>query len=329
MKVCTQKPVYDIEKWIRHYTKELHSDELAENTITLYSNLLGFLKTFVELSGISSIKEIDAEYLLRFLEWMEGRHAQKTGKESFFYSNTTKMTYLVILRTFFDYIEAKAEYEEDGSRFTFAYEFKEITKKRGRKAKKKKGIKHLTYDEVDRLVSYLDTQIEFRGKHYDYIHSLAVKLMLYGGLRVSECVSLLFSDLNIYYSKEGEKLIEIRLAETKSGDVQYVPMKFSHIEKEYQYLLDNRIGRDDYIISNKRFDAPIDRSNLFKKVNKIYILAGIEKEGLHILRHTSAMMLLDKVGDITYVKELLRHANIATTMVYVHRSVKQLGERVV
>jgi len=330
MKICTRKPVYDMEKWITHYVKDMRRDEMAENTITLYQRLLEHLKTFVDLSDIKSIKEIDAEYILRFLEWMEGRHAEKTGNDRFIYTNSTKMIYLLILRTFFDYIEEKAELEEDGSQFTFSYEFKEITKKRGRKAKKKREIKHLSYDEIDKLISYLDTEIEFRGRHYDYIYSLAIKLMLYAGLRVSECLSLKFGDLSIYRSKEGEEIIEIRLEDTKSGTEQYVPMKLSHIKEEYQYLLAKEVGRDQYIVSNKRFDSKLDRSNLYVKVNMIYLKAGIvDKKGLHILRHTSAMMLLDKVGDITYVKELLRHSNITTTMVYVHRSVKQLGERVV
>lgn len=329
MKICTGKPTYDIDKWVSHYVKELHREELAPNTITLYSNLLGYFKKFVTLSNIASIKEIDAPFILRFIEWMEGRYAEKTKREHFFYTNTTKMTYLVILRTFFDYIESKAELEADGTRFTFAYEFKEIAKKRGRKAKKKREIKHLTYDEVDRLISYLETEMEFRNRHYDYIYSLAIKLMLFGGLRVSEALSLRFSDLSIYRAKDGERIIEMRLEDTKSGSEQYVPMKFSHIEKEYGYLLAKEIGKDNYIVANKRFDTPLDRSNLYAKANQIYLRAGIEKKGLHILRHTSAMMLLDKVGDITYVKELLRHSNINTTMVYVHRSVKQLGEKVV
>jgi len=72
----------------------------------------------------------------------------------------------------------------------------------------------------------------------------------------------------------------------------------------------------------------MSRYNLYRKVNTYYRAVGIKKTGLHILRHTSAMMLLDKTGDITYVQELLRHVNIATTNIYAKRSVKQLSKKI-
>lgn len=53
--------------------------------------------------------------------------------------------------------------------------------------------------------------------------------------------------------------------------------------------------------------------------------AGIRKEvGIHSLRYSFAMHLLDKGTDIRYIKDLLGHFNLKTTERYLHVSKKQL-----
>jgi site-specific recombinase XerD len=44
--------------------------------------------------------------------------------------------------------------------------------------------------------------------------------------------------------------------------------------------------------------------------------AKIDKKGVHILRHTFAKTLVSKNINLSTIKDLLGHENIATTMIY-------------
>lgn len=326
MKLCTNSITKDISRWVNSYIKTLHRDEMAENTIAMYESVLerfsGYIKT--SMKG-KKITDINSDVILEFIEHIEQEHGSP-------YSTTTRSLYILIIKLFFvDFIESKADLLPDGTQYTFKREFDDIITPRGRKAKKRVKFKHLGEDEVVNLLDYLDTQIEQKGNHYDYVYALSIRLMLYGGLRVSEMLQLKLDDLEI--DKE-RGIVEVRLLETKSGEEQYVPIRLSYIERELSYLISfAKISKIDkstaYLFSSKRMDKPMTRHNLYRKVNLLYKKVGISKSGLHILRHTSAMMLLDKTGDITYVQALLRHASINTTTVYAKRSVKKLGEHIV
>lgn len=327
MKVCTGKPQYDINKWIKHYIAFLEREEMAINTMATYERVLHSLSLFVAKANLNSIKEIDTLFIQDFIIDLERQYKQRMDRVDVRFTETTKRLYIVILKLMFDYIDENAEIDADGTMYSFANEFSSLTKrKRGRKARaKNKSVKYLYSEEVTNLLDYLDRKIEERGGHYDYIYSLAVRLMLFGGLRVSEALSLKKKDIVV-----SQEMVELHLVNTKSGTDQFVPVKLAHLEKEISYIFSLGDNRDEYLVADRALVKPLDRSNLYRRVNSIYGNAGIkEKKGLHILRHTSAMMLLEKTSDITLVQQLLRHSNISTTSIYTHRDMKQLSRKIV
>jgi len=53
---------------------------------------------------------------------------------------------------------------------------------------------------------------------------------------------------------------------------------------------------------------------------------NIRNRGLHIFRHTCAMQLYRKTGNLLVLKETLRHSDIKTTMIYAHAEKRDIAE---
>ncbi len=77
--------------------------------------------------------------------------------------------------------------------FTYEKEFKGLIPKN--KSKRKK-LKYLNDENVEKLLNYLEDNLN-ENKHYSYIHSLGIKLMLFAGLRISEVLNLKLEDIYI------------------------------------------------------------------------------------------------------------------------------------
>ena len=330
MKLCTRKPAKDVSKWLKKYFRQLDHDEATENTFKIYSRILdSFYGYVLNDKDIESIKEIDSDYILDFVDSLEDQYRERENNNALHFSTSTTLLYIMVLKGFFSFIEDKVGVEEDGTKFTFQNEFKHLTKKKSKRNKKRREnrLKYLDSDEITNLIDYLDYMIESRGSYYDYIHSYVIKLMLFGGLRVSEALGIRFKDMTL---SEDNTIIRIVLPDTKSQEQQTVPVRLSHLEQEFIYI--NNLPhkeKNTYIFTTKNNISCIDRSNLYRAVNRIYEKAGVDKKGLHILRHTAAMLLLDGAKDVSLVKDLLRHSDISTTMIYVNRTAKQLEEKII
>ncbi|CAA6807308.1 MAG: Unknown protein [uncultured Sulfurovum sp.] len=320
MKICTKKPLYDIQKWAKKWFRT--NEELADNTTEVYQRVIylfiEYISIQVDNKALSSIKNINEDFILDFIEWLEDN-----SEDVVQFSSSTKILYLVILKSLFRYIEKRAEHEGDGTIFTWDKEFEDILKiKKNRRGSSK--LKYLDDSDIVNLLDYLSQMLEpENAKYYNYIYSFAIKMMMYGGFRVSELLNIRLKDIVF----KGETF-EVELTETKSNIVQYVPVREKYVLKELNYIRGHKLP-NQFIFSSLTGTSRMNRSNLYRKVNSILKAAGVDKKGLHILRHTSAMLLLEKNGDVSLVKQLLRHADISTTMIYVNRSTKQLGEKIV
>ena len=86
-------------------------------------------------------------------------------------------------------------------------------------------------------------------------------------------------------------------------------------------------GYDGYVVHNDNFKS-ISSKTLWQRFNKLLKGAGVERCGLHSLRHTCATLLYERTGgDIKFVSNQLRHKDAGfTARTYVHQSDKRTKE---
>jgi integrase/recombinase XerD len=140
-------------------------------------------------------------------------------------------------------------------------------------------------------------------------HKLLISLCYGCGLRCAEVRNLRIGDVDTLRA-----MIHVRQGKGKKDRI--LPMgtmlargisKYIDAEKPQLYLFE---GHDGNVYSQRGAQWAI--SQAVKK-------AGIAKEvSLHTLRHTYATHLLEQGLNILTIKELLGHAHIETTMIYLH-----------
>lgn len=296
----------DIERWLKSYRRNLKYSDRSKNTLSTYERILTKFQLFIdEQDLVKGMKDMNKEFFLDFVE-----HCEENSKRGVF-SKKTKQLYTSVLKSFFVYIS-----DNNDEFHTYENEFKILPKG----SNKEKKVKYLSDDEVEKITDYLDDMRLNRGTYYDHIYALGIKLMLFGGLRISEVLNVKLGEITVsdLVDEKGNKdIYEVHLPETKSGDEQTGLIKIEDIEGELEYFR-NRISRDEHIFQSAKKNTLIHRSNFYVGVRTIMANAGVNKKGLHIYRHTCAMQLYRKSKDIMVTKEKLRHSDIKTTMIYAH-----------
>ena len=96
-----------------------------------------------------------------------------------------------------------------------------------------------------------------------------------------------------------------------------------------EHIEDNRLGVSSYLIAGGKKGRPITRQAIYKFVKRLAKSAEIDKEiGTHTFRRTRATHLLNKGVDVAKVSKFLRHAKLATTMVYLDIAIDGLRESI-
>ncbi|CAA6815445.1 MAG: Unknown protein [uncultured Sulfurovum sp.] len=304
----------DYQRWLKSYFRNAKHREVSKNSMIIYKRVFSKLEDFIKEQGdTNKLSEIDKEFILSFLEYYEEN--SKTG----YFSTKTKTLYISVLKSFFIYIS-----DNNDDFYTYEKEFKGILPKKANKTKK---VTYLNDYDVDKLVTYLNADLN-EEKHYSYIHSLGIKLMLFSGLRVSEVLSLKLENIQISDLKNNENekdFYEIHLLDTKSKEEQTALIKRELIGQEIAYFKELN-SDNEFIFKAKEAKNPINRSNFYVSISNIMQNLNIKKKGLHILRHTCAMQLFRKTGNLLVLKETLRHSDIKTTMIYAHAEKRDIAE---
>lgn len=267
-------------KYVEDYLLFLKTEKkLGDNTINSYMlDLEDFFKTF---NG--SIESCTKKDILAYISYINGLEVSTVNR------------HISSLKSFFNYLVDESIIKVSP--------MEEVSSLKS----PKKLPKYLSISEVNKLLNIpLNSEFDYRNK-------AMLELMYATGLRVSELVSIEYSNIDfensiIRINGKGKKERIIPLGEVAS---YYLKVYLS----DYRSKLLKRNTYNQVFLNNH--GKPITRQGFNYILENIRELTGIEKEITpHVLRHSFATHLLEGGADIRSIQEMLGHENISTTNIY-------------
>jgi integrase/recombinase XerD len=140
---------------------------------------------------------------------------------------------------------------------------------------------------------------------------MCATLMYACGLRVSEAARLRIDDL------DGKRMV-VWVRQGKGDKDRQVPLPQRILQSLRQYWRERRPAQP-WLFPDTTGKAPINRGVLNRAVRAARQESGLRKRAsCHTLRHSYATHLLERGVDLRTIQGLLGHANIKSTIVYLH-----------
>jgi site-specific recombinase XerD len=141
-------------------------------------------------------------------------------------------------------------------------------------------------------------------------HKLLLLIGYGAGLRVSEIVSLKWSDILFE-----EQKIHVKNAKGKKDRMVMLPYSIVSSLQVYRELYKGK----DYVFEGQFAGEAYSVGSVQQVMRNALKLTGLEKKAtVHTLRHSFATHLLENDTDIRYIQQFLGHSSIKTTTVYTH-----------
>jgi len=141
-------------------------------------------------------------------------------------------------------------------------------------------------------------------------HRVMLALIYSAGLRSAEVSKLMIADIDFE-----RKTIHIKQSKYKKDRMVPLSDYISFGLKKYL----NLEKPDKWLFNGKEHDGRYSRSGVSWVMREALKYSNIQKKvNLHSLRHSYATHLLEDGVNIVVIKDLLGHATIATTMIYLH-----------
>ncbi|MCD0462257.1 tyrosine-type recombinase/integrase [Roseiconus lacunae] len=173
---------------------------------------------------------------------------------------------------------------------------------------------YLTLEEVETLLGTVDVSTATG------LRDRAILETFYStGMRRSELIALKPDDID-----RERGLVTIRQGKGRKDRV--VPIGRRALEWIDKYIADGRPDADGPVFLTGRGN-PFHPVTLSQMVRNYLDDAGITKKGsCHMLRHTTATLMLEGGADLRSIQTLLGHEQLNTTQIYVHVTIQHLRE---
>lgn len=281
---------------IQRFIQYLHNTKrTSQNTEVSYERDLRKMVQYLESQGIAKVTQVTSTNINSYMLYLE--------REQFATSTVSRS--VASMRAFFLYLVKDGILPESPAEHL-----------RPPKVEKK-APEILTVEEVDLLLKQ-PSKVSPKG-----IRDKAMLELLYAtGIRVSELIHLKLSDVNMQMGY---------ISCTENGKERIIP--FGNIAK--QAVADYMDCSRDALLGGHDCDTlfincsgkPMSRQGFWK------VLKGYAKDAKitaditpHTLRHSFATHLIQNGADLKSVQEMLGHADISSTQVYLHMNVNKIRD---
>lgn len=149
-----------------------------------------------------------------------------------------------------------------------------------------------------------------------------VTMMAHTGLRVSECANLRLKDVDF-------KKKEVSVIEGKGGKNRQVPMNEILLQQMKTYVENVRPATTSVNFFATAKTGAVSPQYVNQHLKKAAEAAGIDKNVTsHALRHSFASQLVRGDVHVAVIKDLLGHADVRTTSVYMHTDLSDMQDAV-
>ncbi|MDE5967199.1 MAG: site-specific tyrosine recombinase XerD [Lachnospiraceae bacterium] len=271
------------EEFIQYETYLYTVKHASKNTVAAYMRDLRKLNNYMEEHQIPSIDMVNHTNLNSYVLYLE-----RTGSAASSVSRS-----VASIKSFFLYMLRQGLIPQDPSELLKPPHID------------KRSPEILTVEEVQRLLN------QPNGNSPKEIRDKAMLELLYAtGLRVSELIALKVFDVNTdmgyLVCRDGnkERIVPFGKAAKKALE-RYMEEARPAVCYEQDTLFTNIQG------------APLTRQGLWKILKSYAAKAGIDRDiTANMIRHSFATHMVDNGADLKSVQELLGHADISTTQIY-------------
>jgi site-specific recombinase XerD len=302
---------------IDEYERDLARQAISAKTIRNYRKVLDLALRFWQdrFGRIPTLDDITVRAGEAFLDHLRERgqlsrwHGEQREKPL---SVETLCTYVRALKAFTGWLAAPKQ------RYTQDNRFELLPMRRKPQTYKLP----LTAEEIQALVNACDITSVLGSR------DLAMLLLLLdGGLRAGDLIHLRVADVNtrsgrlFITSGKGRKSRHVTVGE----DTARILARYAFFRDGTS--LDGTAGPDAPFFQTVHGNA--SKYEAFRKwFVRLRTRAGVERAFPHLLRHTSAVHTLEVPGsDLVTLQEKLGHADITTTLRYLHMTNERLSER--
>lgn len=303
-----------IEKAINNFLDYCEIEKgQSQKTLVNYRHYLMRFKDWAEKNGVAEVGNFDIEKARQYRIFLN-REKDKFDRPL---KKVTQNYHVIALRALLRYL-AKNDIK------TLAAEKIELAKQEDRE------IHFLEDDELERLLAAPDIN------NINGIRDRAILELLFStGLRVSECVGLNISQINLQNNefsvmgKGGKTRVVFISQGAKDWIERYLQRR---TDKDPALFIrhgrkQSPAGTEKPEGTEKKSDLRLTARSIQRAIHKYALKAGLAKKVTpHVLRHSFGTDLLRSGADIRAVQQLLGHASITTTQIYTHVTDSHLQE---